>query len=100
MIKLHVVKEAIQSSSSLPIITNFNLVVNAKTLADFSTYFKDVIKYYYCQFSSVSALQRFFLNRNQPNTTYFSVRVRLIEVSAESGFVIKGNIRRSFQDPA
>ena len=41
-----------------------------------------------------------FLNRNQPNTTYFSVRVRLIELSAGSGFVIKGNIRRSFQDPA
>ena len=29
---LHVVKEAIQSSSSLPFITNFNLFVNAKTL--------------------------------------------------------------------
>ena len=46
-IKLHVVKEAIQSSSSLPFITNFNLFVNAKTLTDFSTYFKDVIQYYY-----------------------------------------------------
>ena len=43
VIKLHVVKEAIQSSSSLPFITNFNLFVNAKTLTDFSTYFKDVI---------------------------------------------------------
>ena len=32
MIKFHVVKEAIQSSSSLPFITNFNLFVNAKTL--------------------------------------------------------------------
>ena len=42
VIKLHVVKEAIQSSSSLPFITNFNLFVNAKTLTDFSTYFKDV----------------------------------------------------------
>ena len=49
VIKLHVVKEAIQSSSSLPFITNFNLFVNAKTLTDFSTYFKDVIQYYYCQ---------------------------------------------------
>ena len=55
VIKLHVVKEAIQSSSSLPFITNFNLFVNAKTLTDFSTYFKDVIQYYYCQFSPVSA---------------------------------------------
>ena len=54
--KLHVVKEAIKSSSSLPFITNFNLFVNVKTLADFSTYFKDVIQYYYCQFSPVSAL--------------------------------------------
>ena len=46
MIKLHIVEEAIQSSSSLPFITNFNLFVNAKTLTDFSTYFKDVIQYY------------------------------------------------------
>ena len=53
--KLHVVKEAIKSSSSLPFITNFNLFVNAKTLTDFSTYFKDVIQHYYCQFSPVSA---------------------------------------------
>ena len=55
VIKLHVVKEAIESSSSLPFITNFNLFVNAKTLTDFSTYSKDVIQYYYCQFSPVSA---------------------------------------------
>ena len=57
VIKLNVVKEAIQSSSSLPFITNFNLFVNAKTLTDFmiSAYFKDVIQYYYCQFSPVSA---------------------------------------------
>ena len=54
VIKLHVVKEAIQSLSSLPFIINFNLFVNAKTLTDFSTYFKDVIQYYYCQFSPVS----------------------------------------------
>ena len=53
--KLHVVKEAIQSSSSLPFITNFNLFVNAKTLTDFSKYFKYVIQYYYCQFSPASA---------------------------------------------
>ena len=26
-----------------------------KTLTDFSTYFKDVIQYYYCQFSPMSA---------------------------------------------
>ena len=39
-------KEAIRSSSSLPFTTNFNLFVNAKTLNDFSTYFKDVIQYY------------------------------------------------------
>ena len=33
------------------LIANFNLFVNAKTLTDLSTYFKDVIQYYYCQFS-------------------------------------------------
>ena len=50
VIKLHVVKEGIESSSSLPFITNFNLFVpvNAKTLTDFSMYFKDVIQYCYC----------------------------------------------------
>jgi len=42
VIKLHVVKEAVQSSSSLLFITNFNLFVNAKTLTDFCTYFKDI----------------------------------------------------------
>ena len=51
VIKLRVVKEAIQSSSSLPFITKFNLFVTEKTLTDFSPYFKDVIRYYYCQFS-------------------------------------------------
>ena len=55
VIRLHVFKEAIQSSISLPFFTNFNLFVKAKTLTDISTYFKDVIKYYYCQFSPVSA---------------------------------------------
>ena len=49
----------IQSSSSLPFMTNFNLFVNAKTLTDFSPYFKDVFQYYYCQFSPLSAKQRF-----------------------------------------
>ena len=47
VIKLRVVKEGIESSSSLPFITNFNLFVNAKTLTDFSMYFKDIIQYYY-----------------------------------------------------
>ena len=55
VIKLQVVKEAIQSSSSLPFITDLNLFINAKTLTDFSMYFKDVIQYYYCQFIPVSA---------------------------------------------
>ena len=55
VIKLHVVKEAIQSSSSLPFITKFNLFVNPKTLTDFGPYFQDVLQYYYCQFSPVSA---------------------------------------------
>ena len=56
VIKLHVVKDAIQSSSSLPFITYFNLSVNTKTSTDFKTYFKEVIQYYYnCQFSPVSA---------------------------------------------
>ena len=43
VIKLHFVKEAIESSSSLPFITNFNLFLNVKILTDYSTYFKDVI---------------------------------------------------------
>ena len=64
VLKLHVVKEAIQSSSSLPFITNFNLFVNAKTLADFSPYFKDVIQYHCFKFSPVSALIEVFNNRN------------------------------------
>ena len=55
VIKLYVVREAIQSSSSLPFIANFNFFVNAKALTDFRTYFKDVIQYSYCQFSPVSA---------------------------------------------
>ena len=55
VIKLRIVKEAIQSSSPLPFITNFNLFVNDKTLTDFSTYFKDIIQYYYRQYSLVSA---------------------------------------------
>ena len=59
VIKLHVVKEAIQSSSSLPFITTFNLFVNAKTLTDFSTYLKDVIQYY----SGVRLIE-VFNNRN------------------------------------
>ena len=42
--KLHVVKEAIHSSRSLSFITYFNFSVNAKTLTDFSKYFKDVIQ--------------------------------------------------------
>ena len=54
VIKLHFVKKVIQSSSSLSFITNFNLFVNAKILTDFSMYFKNVIHYYYCQFSPVS----------------------------------------------
>ena len=44
VIKFHVVKEAIQSSSPLPFIINFHLFVNAKTLTYYSTYFKDVIQ--------------------------------------------------------
>ena len=54
VVTLYCDKKVSQSSSSLPFITNFNLFVNAKTLTDLSTYFKDVIHYYYCQFSPVS----------------------------------------------
>ena len=62
VIKLHVVKEAIESSSSLPFITNLNLFVHAKTLTDFSTYFKDVIQYH-CIVNSVRLIE-VFNNRN------------------------------------
>ena len=48
-------KEAMQSSSSLPFITNLNLFVNAKTLTGLSIHFMDIIQYYYCQFTPVSA---------------------------------------------
>ena len=92
VIKLHVVQEAIQSSTSLPFITNFNLLPNAKTLTDYSTYFKDIIQFYYCQ--SGVRLMVVFNNRNYPNIIHFSVCVRLIEVSAEQQFVTKENIRR------
>ena len=61
VIKFHVIKEAIQSSSSLPFITNVNFFqVNAKTLTDFSTYFKDVIQFYYCPVQSGVRLIEFF----------------------------------------
>ena len=82
MIKLHVVKEtipAIQSSNSLPFITNFNLFVNAKTLTDFSTYVfqgRNPILLLSIQ-SDVRLIE---ISQIQ---LIFSVRVRLIEVSAE-----------------
>ena len=47
--------DKVPSPSSLPFFTNFNLFVNAKTLNDHIPYFKDVIQYYYCKFSPVSA---------------------------------------------
>ena len=75
--KLLVVKEAIQSSSSLPFITNFNyLFVNAKTLTDFSTYnFQGRNPVLLFSIQSGVHLIWVFNNRNQPNTTYFSVHV-------------------------
>ena len=36
--EFHVVKEAIQSSSSLPFIINFNLFVKEKTLTDYNVF--------------------------------------------------------------
>ena len=62
--KLHVVKEATQSSSSLPFITYFNLSVSAKKLTNLSTYFKDVIQYYYLSIQSSDRLMEVFNNRN------------------------------------
>ena len=79
VIKLRVVKDAIQSSSSLPFITYFNLSVNAKTLTDFSMYFKEVIQYYYnCQFSPV-----FLTIEISQIQLFLCVRLHLLEVSAE-----------------
>ena len=58
---------------------------------DFSTrYFKDVMQYYYCQFSPVSALQRLL--------TIEISQIQFLLVSAEQGFVIKGNIQRIFHN--
>ena len=45
--KVPFVKDDIESSSTLQFITNSNLFVNAKTLTDYSTYFKDLIQYIY-----------------------------------------------------
>ena len=78
VIKLHVVKEVIQSSNSFH---GRNPILLLSIQSDVS-------------------LIEVFNDRNQPNTTYFSVRVRLIEMSAEQGLDIKGNIRRSFRDQA
>ena len=51
---------------------------------DYSTYFKDVIQYYYCQFSPVSApLIEVFNNRN-----YFSVFVRIIVACERQTFLL------------
>ena len=69
VIKLHVVEEPIQSSSSLPLITNFYLFVNAKTLTDFRTYFKEVIQYYYpvSDHGLRHSLSDLYSLRNDPN---------------------------------
>ena len=69
MIKLHVIEEPIQSSSSLPLITNFYLFVNAKTLTDFRTYFKEVIQYYYpvSDHGLRHSLSDLYSLRNDPN---------------------------------
>ena len=69
VIKLHVVEEPIQSSSSLPLITNFDLFVNAKTLTDFRTYFKEVIQYYYpvSDHGLRHSLSDLYSLRNDPN---------------------------------
>ena len=60
-------KEAIQSSSSWPFITNFNLFVNAKTLTDFTLYLKLLFHFTYLPFLFIS------LTRTLPgsNQMYF-----------------------------
>ena len=68
--------------------------IDLSLLIDYSTYFKEL------SIQSGVRLIEVLINRKLPNTIYFSVRVRLIEQSAEQGFVIKGHIRRSFRDPA
>ena len=87
VIKLHVLKEAIQSSSSLPFITSFNLFLHGKT-------FQGRNPILLLSIQSGVRLIEVFNNRNLPNTTitlsYFSVRVRLMEVSDGWGFVTKG----------
>ena len=62
--------------------------IDLSLLINYSTYHKDVIQYYYYYYyyyyySSSVRLIEVFNNRNYPNTIYFSVRVHLIEVSAE-----------------
>ena len=64
VIKFHVVKEAIQRSSSLPFITNFNLFVKVKTSAGYSTYFKDIIHLLLLSIQSGVGLMEVFSDRN------------------------------------
>ena len=82
MIKFHVVKEAIQSSSPLPFVINFNLFVNAKTLTYYTMYFKDVIQQiqYYVLLSiqaSVRLIEVLTMEISQMQLNS-SARVRLI----------------------
>ena len=51
--------------------------IDLSLLIDYSTYFKELTIQYGLRLIEI------FNNRNCPNTIYFSVRVRLIEVSAE-----------------
>ena len=63
MIKFHVVKEAKEAVlyfvqdfwSNLQFIAGTAKCIDLSILIDYSTYFKDAIQYYYCQFSPVSA---------------------------------------------
>ena len=68
--------------------------IDLSLLIDYSTYSKELSSQFGVRLIEV------LNNRNKLNTIYFSVRVRLIEESAEQGFVIKEHIRRSFWEPA
>ena len=73
VIKLHVVQEAIRSSSSLPFITNFNL---------------------FCKHKNINRLQSLFQGRNPVLLLSILSGVRLIEVVKIAQCLLTINIQR------
>ena len=60
---------------------------------------EDVVTYTTLSIHSGVHLIYIFNNGNEQSTIYLRVSIRIIEVSAEKGFVIKVKVGRSFRDP-